>query len=114
MSDSETWTADRRLTGRGAPTLSTGNPTSIKPSSGKPGPVTKEKNLRSCSCGLFTKFSGRITSAQGNALAIASRAISAEGLRSAEHTSELQSRFDLVCRHLLENNKHQSVTPQPE
>src|SRR5699024_12405733 len=49
-------------------------------SSGKPGPVTKEKNLRSCSCGLFTKFSGRITSAQGNALAIASRAISAEGL----------------------------------
>src|SRR5699024_12792452 len=25
-----------------------------------------------------------------------------EGLRSEEHTSELQSRFDLVCRHLLE------------
>src|SRR5699024_12550695 len=27
----------------------------------------------------------------------------AENLRSEEHTSELQSRFDLVCRLLLEN-----------
>src|SRR5207249_8713253 len=27
--------------------------------------------------------------------------------RSEEHTSELQSRFDLVCRLLLEKNKHQ-------
>src|SRR5699024_11223673 len=28
------------------------------------------------------------------------------GLRSEEHTSELQSRFDLVCRLLLEDNKY--------
>src|SRR5207249_11892423 len=28
--------------------------------------------------------------------------------RSEEHTSELQSRFDLVCRLLLEKKKHQS------
>src|SRR5699024_12545035 len=28
------------------------------------------------------------------------------GLRSEEHTSELQSRFDLVCRLLLEKKKH--------
>src|SRR5699024_11801522 len=28
-----------------------------------------------------------------------------DGLRSEEHTSELQSRFDLVCRLLLEKNK---------
>src|SRR5437868_13047711 len=27
-------------------------------------------------------------------------------IRSEEHTSELQSRFDLVCRLLLEKNKH--------
>src|SRR5699024_11317702 len=27
------------------------------------------------------------------------------GVRSEEHTSELQSRFDLVCRLLLEKNK---------
>src|SRR5699024_12649501 len=26
--------------------------------------------------------------------------------RSEEHTSELQSRFDLVCRHLLEKKKY--------
>src|SRR5699024_12657638 len=28
------------------------------------------------------------------------------GRRSEEHTSELQSRFDLVCRLLLEKKKH--------
>src|SRR5699024_2178781 len=30
-------------------------------------------------------------------------------LRSEEHTSELQSRFDLVCRLMLEKNKRRSV-----
>src|SRR5699024_3538387 len=30
----------------------------------------------------------------------------AVGVRSEEHTSELQSRFDLVCRLLLEKKKH--------
>src|SRR5699024_11829956 len=30
--------------------------------------------------------------------------------RSEEHTSELQSRFDLVCRLLLEKKKHQEKT----
>src|SRR5699024_11988857 len=29
--------------------------------------------------------------------------------RSEEHTSELQSRFDLVCRLLLENKKKQTI-----
>src|SRR5437868_8635977 len=29
-----------------------------------------------------------------------------EAARSEEHTSELQSRFDLVCRLLLEKKKH--------
>src|SRR5438067_11089600 len=29
-----------------------------------------------------------------------------QALRSEEHTSELQSRFDLVCRLLLEKKKH--------
>src|SRR5438067_3887739 len=32
--------------------------------------------------------------------------------RSEEHTSELQSRFDLVCRLLLEKKKKQSITNQ--
>src|SRR5207249_5326606 len=29
--------------------------------------------------------------------------------RSEEHTSELQSRFDLVCRLLLEKKKHEMI-----
>src|SRR5438067_8354819 len=37
------------------------------------------------------------------------RAIIFRRLRSEEHTSELQSRFDLVCRLLLEKKKNQPV-----
>src|SRR5699024_11601059 len=33
------------------------------------------------------------------------------GLRSEEHTSELQSRFELVCRLLLEKKKTEAITP---
>src|SRR5207249_5226100 len=33
----------------------------------------------------------------------------ARGVRSEEHTSELQSRFDLVCRLLLEKKKREMV-----
>src|SRR5699024_11239106 len=33
------------------------------------------------------------------------RVLDAYGVRSEEHTSELQSRFDLVCRLLLEKKK---------
>src|SRR5437868_8397440 len=36
-----------------------------------------------------------------------------EAERSEEHTSELQSRFDLVCRLLLEKKKH-DVEPDDE
>src|SRR5437868_12557398 len=32
-----------------------------------------------------------------------------EGVRSEEHTSELQSRFDLVCRLLLEKKKNKKT-----
>src|SRR5206468_10454652 len=34
-----------------------------------------------------------------------------EGVRSEEHTSELQSRSDLVCRLLLEKKKHDDHRP---
>src|SRR5204863_6531785 len=34
-------------------------------------------------------------------------------LRSEEHTSELQSRRDLVCRLLLEKKKHKTLPQQP-
>src|SRR2546428_8835641 len=33
--------------------------------------------------------------------------------RSEEHTSELQSRSDLVCRLLLEKNNHMLITKEP-
>src|SRR5207249_8094876 len=36
-----------------------------------------------------------------------------DGERSEEHTSELQSRFDLVCRLLLEKKKDNSKVNQP-
>src|SRR5207249_11072885 len=32
-----------------------------------------------------------------------------DGIRSEEHTSELQSRFDLVCRLLLEKKKKRTI-----
>src|SRR5207249_6940628 len=41
-------------------------------------------------------------------ITLASRAAS---LRSEEHTSELQSRFDLVCRLLLEKKKQYTYSP---
>src|SRR5438067_9677333 len=37
----------------------------------------------------------------------------AGGGRSEEHTSELQSRFDLVCRLLLEKKKHRTINLGP-
>src|SRR2546430_12221546 len=36
--------------------------------------------------------------------------VSGRGLRSEEHTSELQSQSNLVCRLLLEKKKHSSAT----
>src|SRR5437868_13312466 len=34
--------------------------------------------------------------------------------RSEEHTSELQSRFDLVCRLLLEKKKNKNIISRPK
>src|SRR5438067_9831299 len=39
---------------------------------------------------------------------LAFEALQKRGNRSEEHTSELQSRFDLVCRLLLEKKKHKT------
>src|SRR5260221_9051846 len=38
---------------------------------------------------------------------------SRKGLRSEEHTSELQSHSDLVCRLLLEKKKNEAQQPLP-
>src|SRR5699024_12428388 len=40
-----------------------------------------------------------------------SRSLARARTRSEEHTSELQSRFDLVCRLLLEKKQHQLSCP---
>src|SRR5690349_5398464 len=42
--------------------------------------------------------------------ALASASLPLSSARSEEHTSELQSRRDLVCRLLLENKKHSNGT----
>src|SRR5207249_7887021 len=39
--------------------------------------------------------------------------VRAERMRSEEHTSELQSRFDLVCRLLLEKKKKKIINNRP-
>src|SRR5699024_11738012 len=43
---------------------------------------------------------------RGRPVTISRPRISIDSLRSEEHTSELQSRFDLVCRLLLEKKKN--------
>src|SRR5437868_10961409 len=45
---------------------------------------------------------GLLTPTAGTALVEGKRLFALDRKRSEEHTSELQSRFDLVCRHLLE------------
>src|SRR5437868_12781644 len=67
--------------------------------------------FRSMKCGENSAAARASTS--GNCASFCASAISygeASGARSAleieEHTSELQSRFDLVCRLLLEKKKH--------
>src|SRR5437868_11148104 len=60
----------------------------------------------------------RITGSHSNRPVLSSRRLRAFSpmLRSEEHTSELQSRFDLVCRLLLEKKKkkkHKYISPLP-
>src|SRR5699024_12064604 len=43
-----------------------------------------------------------------------SSALGGSALRSEEHTSELQSRFDLVCRLLLEKKHERSTHQRPK
>src|SRR5699024_11301132 len=57
-------------------------------------------------CGKSTIFLGAAARAAGvKVFTVDHHRGSEEHQRSEEHTSELQSRFDLVCRLLLEKNK---------
>src|SRR5699024_11558374 len=53
-------------------------------------------------------YLGEITSEEKGEISHRGKAL--EKLRSEEHTSELQSRFDLVCRLLLEKKKQKYNT----
>src|SRR5699024_11250469 len=67
-------------------------------------PTRRSSDLRSCvrahsPCALPSRWTRYLTAQRSPATP------SAAQLRSEEHTSELQSRFDLVCRLLLEKKK---------
>src|SRR5699024_12779987 len=64
--------------------------------------TSPHKTQKTCRCGAFqsTTATGPVTVPQSHPHG-----------RSEEHTSELQSRFDLVCRLLLEK-KNKKKTPQ--
>src|SRR5204862_7448908 len=55
---------------------------------------------------LHHRFHGRIFWRPRSTLILANRSCRQELKRSEEHTSELQSRRDLVCRLLLEKKKY--------
>src|SRR5260221_10734163 len=60
------------------------------------------------SLGLFALNAAGIT---GGLLQMVNHGLSTGALRSEEHTSELQSHSDLVCRLLLEKKKKSGETP---
>src|SRR5438067_7610818 len=70
-------------------------------------PILAEARSRSMStriCGLVMRRSV-FTSVKSGSARMRSKRTGAQWYRSEEHTSELQSRFDLVCRLLLEKKK---------
>src|SRR2546428_6142314 len=62
---------------------------------------------------LFRSNEMRATLDAGGAAGGAARALTLMLARSEEHTSELQSRSDLVCRLLLEKKKKITIRPPP-
>src|SRR5690625_5944973 len=64
-----------------------------------------------CALGLATPMSGMVATGRGATQGVLFRdAAAIENLRSEEHTSELQSRGQLVCRLLPQKKKHESET----
>src|SRR2546430_6823945 len=51
---------------------------------------------------------------QPRVIAVVNAILRIMGVRSEEHTSELQSQSNLVCRLLLEKKKKNLATPAPE
>src|SRR2546430_11601510 len=59
-------------------------------------------------------FCGKANYVWGNRAAEAEAGRNAKKMRSEEHTSELQSQSNLVCRLLLEKKKADAVRRQPQ
>src|SRR5437868_8792406 len=70
------------------------------------GSVDRESVAKGCSC-RYRPFLATATGTGGGCLIRSGT--STCRTRSEEHTSELQSRFDLVCRLLLEKKKKNSI-----
>src|SRR5699024_11506786 len=68
------------------------------------GPLTINKILKRYYLMMWTGLLPTILNAYSKSSGLMKR--SKLAMRSEEHTSELQSRFDLVCRLLLEKKKH--------
>src|SRR5207249_9934686 len=58
---------------------------------------------------MFTSMCARVMPTRALSTDIGTTRTTASGSRSEEHTSELQSRFDLVCRLLLEKKKKKTT-----
>src|SRR2546430_10134669 len=65
--------------------------------------------FRSCACCTLTSARASIA----RAVSYVSDRAANSSVRSEEHTSELQSQSNLVCRLLLENKTHAAIPPHP-
>src|SRR5207249_11142158 len=63
------------------------------------------------SCAMWNNWIASASETLSPAEAIQLFHIAQDTPRSEEHTSELQSRFELVCRLLLEKKKRQTIIP---
>ena len=69
-----------------------------------------EKNYKEIELKYLSNIFVRVKRSNGN---IESIPLEEYVVRSEEHTSELQSRFDLVCRLLLEKKKQKNKESEP-
>src|SRR5207249_12055259 len=89
--------------------ISTANCVSCAATSGQPTSVRGAPGCVRNSASAAASFTGWWTAMWRADRSPESGWSTAAGARSEEHTSELQSRFDLVCRLLLEKKKREGV-----
>src|SRR5207249_5777418 len=82
----------------------------VAPTTRMPAPHSRSADTRSGSRERCCRALSLVAMSSGEPTETISPPISSE--RSEEHTSELQSRFDLVCRLLLEKKKKEIQKPR--